>query len=185
MSSDKVIKLWDLRNNRCMQTLTEKSWPHPSHAYPTAMTCVPRRNRIVTIQHQPVYWRHMCCADDQQGHSQPLIAVLYSPEFHLVGVRRTALLPTCTSLLPTPSCALRHPIGRKIVQPRISSGGCAALLPFPHASLLPIPSSHSSTQSCALHDPMPNKKDMQQATLSNLIVTSKVPSLAPASVDPT
>ncbi|KAK9827807.1 hypothetical protein WJX74_003219 [Apatococcus lobatus] len=83
MSSDSIIKLWDLRNNRCMQTLTEKSWAHTSHAHPAAMIYEPRRNRVVTIQHQPMYWRHMCCADDQQGHSQPLVAVLYSPEFHL------------------------------------------------------------------------------------------------------
>lgn len=84
MASDSVIKLWDLRNNRCMQTIAEKAWPHPSHAHPTAMLFEPRRRRVVTIEHQPMYWKHMCCADDQQGHSQPLVAVLYSPEFHLV-----------------------------------------------------------------------------------------------------
>ena len=84
MSSDSIIKLWDLRNNRCMQTIAEKAWPHPSHAHPAAMLYEPRRRRVVTIEHQPMYWKHMCCADDQQGHSQPLVAVLYSPEFHLV-----------------------------------------------------------------------------------------------------
>ena len=84
MSADHVIKLWDLRNNRCMQTIVEKSWPQQSEAHPSVMAYEPRRRRVVTATHQPFFWKHMCCADDQQGHSQPLVAVLYSPEFHLV-----------------------------------------------------------------------------------------------------
>ncbi|KAK9843929.1 hypothetical protein WJX84_008712 [Apatococcus fuscideae] len=83
MSADHVIKLWDLRNNRCMQTIVEKSWPQQSEAHPSVMAYEPRRRRVVTATHQPFFWKHMCCADDQQGHSQPLVAVLYSPEFHL------------------------------------------------------------------------------------------------------
>ncbi len=86
MSADHVIKLWDLRNNRCMQTILEKNWPLPHEASPSAMVYDSRRSRVVTVAHQPMYWRHVCCADDQQGHSHPVVAVLYSPEFHLVSL---------------------------------------------------------------------------------------------------
>ncbi len=150
MSSDSIIKLWDLRNNRCMQTITEKAWAHASHAHPTAMIYEPRRNRVVTVQHQPMYWRHMCCADDQQGHNQPLVAVLYSPEFHLVGLQPLSPFSTNPLLFIQP-CSGRSHLSLLVhaqslqltVDPKVS---CASSLKPPP----PLPPPSPSLSPCQL-----------------------------------
>ena len=37
MAADNVVKVWDLRNHRCVQTITDADWPSQEDAHPTAM----------------------------------------------------------------------------------------------------------------------------------------------------
>ena len=37
MAADNVIKVWDLRNHRCIQTITDLDWPSQDDAHPSVM----------------------------------------------------------------------------------------------------------------------------------------------------
>lgn len=37
MAADNVIKVWDLRNHRCIQTITDLDWPSQEDAHPCVM----------------------------------------------------------------------------------------------------------------------------------------------------
>lgn len=37
MAADNVVKVWDLRNHRCVQTIIDADWPSQEDAHPTAM----------------------------------------------------------------------------------------------------------------------------------------------------
>lgn len=37
MAADNVIKVWDLRNHRCIQTITDLDWPSQEDAHPSVM----------------------------------------------------------------------------------------------------------------------------------------------------
>ena len=37
MAADNVIKVWDLRNHRCIQTVTDLDWPSQEDAHPSVM----------------------------------------------------------------------------------------------------------------------------------------------------
>lgn len=37
MAADNVVKVWDLRNHRCVQTITDADWPSQEDAHPSAM----------------------------------------------------------------------------------------------------------------------------------------------------
>ena len=43
MAADSVIKVWDLRNHRCIQTIADLDWPSPEDAHPSAMMYDPSR----------------------------------------------------------------------------------------------------------------------------------------------
>lgn len=36
-AADNVIKVWDLRNHRCIQTITDLDWPSQEDAHPSVM----------------------------------------------------------------------------------------------------------------------------------------------------
>lgn len=37
MAADNVVKVWDLRNHRCVQTIIDADWPSQEDAHPSAM----------------------------------------------------------------------------------------------------------------------------------------------------
>lgn len=43
MAADNVIKVWDLRNHRCIQTITDLDWPSQEDAHPCVMMYDPAR----------------------------------------------------------------------------------------------------------------------------------------------
>ncbi len=44
MAADNVIKVWDLRNHRCIQTIADVDWPSQEDAHPSAMMYDPARS---------------------------------------------------------------------------------------------------------------------------------------------
>jgi hypothetical protein len=84
MAADKVIKIWDLRNHRCIQTITDTDWPTPEDNKPYSLIYDSSRSRMVTAAHCPVVWHHMCVSDDVSGHKHPLVAALYNNFFQVV-----------------------------------------------------------------------------------------------------
>ena len=79
-----MIKVHDLRTNRCLQSIAAHDWPRASDAKPTALLYDSRRRRLVTAAHQPVFWPHTCVADERAGHLAPLCAALYNSLFQVV-----------------------------------------------------------------------------------------------------
>ena len=51
MAADNVIKVWDLRNHRCMQTITDVDWPSQEDAHPSTMMYDPARSATTTHLH--------------------------------------------------------------------------------------------------------------------------------------
>ncbi|KAL0018315.1 hypothetical protein WJX77_008577 [Trebouxia sp. C0004] len=84
MAADNVIKVWDLRNHRCIQTIADVDWPSQEDAHPSAMMYDPARSRMVTAFHRLAVWPHMCVSDDNAGHEEPLVAALYNNLFQVV-----------------------------------------------------------------------------------------------------
>ena len=84
MGTDKVIKIWDLRNHRCLQTITDMDWLRFEDNQPNALVYDSQRARLVTAAHRPVVWQHKCVSDDKKGHKEPVVAALYNPAFLVV-----------------------------------------------------------------------------------------------------
>ena len=51
MAADNVIKVWDLRNHRCIQTITDVDWPSQEDAHPSAMMYDPARSAVLLPSH--------------------------------------------------------------------------------------------------------------------------------------
>ena len=49
MAADNIIKVWDLRNHRCVQTIADLDWPSPEDAHPSAMMYDPSRWDFCTV----------------------------------------------------------------------------------------------------------------------------------------
>lgn len=60
LAADKVIKIWDLRNHRCVQTITEHEWHTIEDVRPATIMYDTYRHRLVTAVHRPAVWPHMC-----------------------------------------------------------------------------------------------------------------------------
>eukprot|EP00760_Papus_ankaliazontas_P013405 PhM_4_TR15709/c0_g1_i1/m.85094 len=87
MSTDKVIKIWDLRTFTCMQTLVDKERRYPEDRFST-MFFDQNQQTIVTTAHVPVLWRDaevqakvetgVSWSEGYEGHLNPVIAVTYN-----------------------------------------------------------------------------------------------------------
>ena len=51
MAADNVIKVWDLRNHRCIQTIADVDWPSQEDAHPSAMMYDPARCAVLLPSH--------------------------------------------------------------------------------------------------------------------------------------
>eukprot|EP00760_Papus_ankaliazontas_P025580 PhM_4_TR2799/c0_g1_i1/m.22136 len=89
MSSDKVVKIWDVRTFRCMQTIQDKESYHPEDTL-SAMTYDERRSTIVAANKTVVAFplQIMLSPFPQEpqyyGHRDPLVGALFNDTFSQV-----------------------------------------------------------------------------------------------------
>ena len=80
LSTDKVIKIWDIRSNKCMQTITDKTEYRPENRI-SAIAFNPQRKAIVTgATRLDLYERKR----RQEAVSHPVAAALYNRAFSQV-----------------------------------------------------------------------------------------------------
>jgi len=82
LSLDKVIKVWDLRNNECIQTITK--FKKPDTDAPTAFLVDKARHRMVSFgQRQQVFKINSAILYNttEDTHRSPVVAVLYNRSF--------------------------------------------------------------------------------------------------------
>ncbi|KAJ9529394.1 hypothetical protein QJQ45_013762 [Haematococcus lacustris] len=84
LSVDKVIKVWDLRNHRCLQTLTQDDWKRPEEAKPHSLVYDPLHRRLITAVNKPYVWVHKLVAQDRTGHMEAVRGVLYNMVFSVI-----------------------------------------------------------------------------------------------------
>ena len=84
MATDKVIKTWDLRMQRCLQTITPHDWPEAQDARPSAICFDQQDSRLLTAAQRPVSWRQLSAASALAGHSARICAALYNATFDVV-----------------------------------------------------------------------------------------------------
>ena len=48
LGTDKAVKVWDLRNQKCLQTITPKDWISAEDAHPTCLAYDSERQRLVS-----------------------------------------------------------------------------------------------------------------------------------------
>jgi WD40 repeat protein len=84
MSTDHVIKVWDLRTNKCIQTLTADDWPRAEDAQPVAMVYDSSRKRLVTGGRKPFMWEQKLTMMDRTGHRSEVVKAVYNSAFFVV-----------------------------------------------------------------------------------------------------
>ncbi|KAG2424023.1 hypothetical protein HXX76_014847 [Chlamydomonas incerta] len=84
LAADKVIKVWDLRNHKCLQTLTEDDWRRPEEAKPNCLFYDAAHRRCLTAVNKPYVWVHKMVAQDRTGHMEPVKAALFNSVFGVV-----------------------------------------------------------------------------------------------------
>lgn len=113
LSTDHVVKLWDLRTNKCVQTLAEDDWPK-GEEQPVAMAYDAGRKRLITAGKKPYLWEHKLVMRDASGHRGPCVKAMYNSAFFVVvSADESALLATrapvrCvlnSTMPPTTACA--------------------------------------------------------------------------------
>lgn len=48
LAADKVVKVWDLRNQKCLQTISPKDWTSAEDARPSCLAYDSERQRLVS-----------------------------------------------------------------------------------------------------------------------------------------
>ena len=84
MSTDHVIKAWDLRTNKCIQTITADDWPRSDDSEPVAMVFDEGRKRLVTGGRRPFFWEQKLTAMDKSGHRSAVVKAIYNSSFFVV-----------------------------------------------------------------------------------------------------
>ncbi|KAK9807406.1 hypothetical protein WJX73_001378 [Symbiochloris irregularis] len=84
LSSDSVIKVWDLRTQGCLQTISPLDWGQPEDANPTAICFDSGKKRLVSIKHRPAVWSQKCISDLSSSHETPLVGALVNASFDMV-----------------------------------------------------------------------------------------------------
>ena len=67
-----VIKVWDLRTHKCLQTIGEDDWARKDTNSPASITYDAHRRRLISAQHHPYIWGHKMTSLDKTGHREPL-----------------------------------------------------------------------------------------------------------------
>ena len=84
MSVDHVIKIWDLRTNKCLQTINEEDWLKREEAHPVAMLYDGTHRRMVTAAYKPYVWDHKMVMQDTVGHRDELVKAIFNGSFEVV-----------------------------------------------------------------------------------------------------
>ena len=84
LAADHILKVWDLRTQGCLQTISPQDWPTPEDAQPTAMMYDSNRRRMVSIKHRPAAWPHKCVSDQSSAHQSALVGALVNTTFDVV-----------------------------------------------------------------------------------------------------
>jgi len=84
-STDKSIKVWDLRNHKCLQTIHDKSHYRPEDKI-TAMAFDPHHSRLITGTTKLRTWPlvKMAMRSAKPGHEHPICAALYNKNFNQI-----------------------------------------------------------------------------------------------------
>ncbi|KAL3142584.1 hypothetical protein ABBQ38_002902 [Trebouxia sp. C0009 RCD-2024] len=83
LSSDKVIKVWDIRNNRCLQTMTDKQKHRPEDA----LTCLlydAKQQHLLSGSVLPKVWQavHLKPDSSLRRHLHPVCQLVYNSVYH-------------------------------------------------------------------------------------------------------
>lgn len=97
LSSDHIIKVWDLRTNKCAQTISADDWPKLEDASPVAIAYDGTRKRLVTTIKKPYVWEHKLVMQDTTGHRGACVKAIYNSAFFVVVSADESVLP---ALLP-------------------------------------------------------------------------------------
>lgn len=81
LAMDKVIKVWDLRTHRCLQTICDEDWPNTMDAKPHCIMYDNTRRRLVSACQKPYAWVHKLVTQDRTGHMEPVRGALYNKTF--------------------------------------------------------------------------------------------------------
>ncbi|KAF5835754.1 WD40-repeat-containing domain protein [Dunaliella salina] len=86
LSLDKVIKVWDLRTHRCLQTITQDDWKktEDTESKPHSLMYDSFHRRVITAVNKPHAWIHKLVAQDRTGHMEPVRGCLYNSTFHVI-----------------------------------------------------------------------------------------------------
>lgn len=84
MSTDHVIKAWDLRTNKCIQTITADDWPRSEDPQVAAMVFDESRKRLVTGGRRPFFWEQKLTMMDKSGHRSAVVKAIYNSSFFVV-----------------------------------------------------------------------------------------------------
>jgi WD40 repeat protein len=109
LSSDHVIKVWDLRTNKCTQTITADDWLKPEDVAPVAIAYDGTRKRLVTTIKKLCVWEHKLVMQDTTGHRGACVKAIYNSAFFVV-------VSADESVPPFPAVALRVPAWRRCWQ---------------------------------------------------------------------
>eukprot|EP01062_Namystynia_karyoxenos_P023059 TRINITY_DN18874_c3_g2_i1.p1 TRINITY_DN18874_c3_g2~~TRINITY_DN18874_c3_g2_i1.p1 ORF type:complete len:1422 (+),score=405.98 TRINITY_DN18874_c3_g2_i1:126-4268(+) len=87
LSEDKVIKVWDVRTFRCLQTITDSTNYHPDN-FLSAMAFDAGRNRVLTASTYPCAWLRARVSSafppNYTGHTRPILQILYNVKLRQV-----------------------------------------------------------------------------------------------------
>ena len=76
-------QVWDLRVNRCIQTITTDDWD-PIDNKPSVLAYDHFHSCLVTAMNKPHVWHNKCISQLQYGHTLPVCKVLFNDTFDLV-----------------------------------------------------------------------------------------------------
>ena len=84
MSTDNTIKVWDMRTNKCVQTMVDDNTYRVGSRVVeslTVMTHDPRERRLITGVTELAAWRQAVRTREDQSHEYPVVGSLYNCEF--------------------------------------------------------------------------------------------------------
>ena len=86
MAADKVIKVWDIKAQRCIQTIDARHYPDPHDFKPSAIWYEPETRRLLTAASRVQSWMQGAGSTAAAGHSASIVAALSNETFSLVGL---------------------------------------------------------------------------------------------------
>jgi len=84
LSADKMIKVWDLRNHKCLQTISSDDWVKREESRPHCLMYDPVHKRVVTAMAKPYVWVHKVVSEDRTGHMDSVRGALYNTVFDVI-----------------------------------------------------------------------------------------------------